>query len=164
MSENQTITNIKIAGIGGMGVLKASLILAEVVFKAGYDVKKAEVHGMSQRGGSICSDVRFGNEVFSPMIPNGEIDYLLIFQDDQRLLYDWECNDKTIVIMANQIDLTKLGNKKAFNIAMIGLLSCYLPPSKESWLDVIQSTFAEKFYEGNRAAFEYGRSLWKQKN
>ena len=63
------VTNIRIAGLGGMGVLKASLVLSELLFECGYDVKKAEVHGMSQRGGSISSDVRFGKKVISPMIP-----------------------------------------------------------------------------------------------
>lgn len=71
------ITNVRIAGLGGMGVLKASLILGELLFECGYDVKKAEVHGMSQRGGSISSDVRFGKKVVSPMIPDGKIDFLL---------------------------------------------------------------------------------------
>ena len=69
------ITNVRIAGLGGMGVLKASLILGELLFECGYDVKKAEVHGMSQRGGSKSSDVRFGKKVVSPMIPDGKIDF-----------------------------------------------------------------------------------------
>jgi len=59
-------------GLGGQGVLKASDILADVAFSAGLDVKKSDVHGMSQRGGSVASDVRFGERVFSPMVPRGE--------------------------------------------------------------------------------------------
>ena len=55
-----SVTNVVIAGLGGQGVLKASDILAEAAFRAGFDVKKSEVHGMSQRGGSVTSDVRFG--------------------------------------------------------------------------------------------------------
>jgi indolepyruvate ferredoxin oxidoreductase beta subunit len=58
------ITNIVVAGLGGQGVLKASDIIAEVAFGAGLDVKKSEIHGMSQRGGSVSSDVRFGERVF----------------------------------------------------------------------------------------------------
>ena len=54
------VTNIVIAGLGGQGVLKASDIVADVAFRAGLDVKKSEIHGMSQRGGSVTSDVRFG--------------------------------------------------------------------------------------------------------
>ena len=78
------ITNIRIAGLGGMGVLKASLILSELLFECGYDVKKAEVHGMSQRGGSISSDVRFGKKVVSPMIPEKKIDFLLSLAPNGR--------------------------------------------------------------------------------
>ncbi len=164
MIDKNTVTNIKLVGIGGMGVLKASLILAEVVFKEGFAVKKAEVHGMSQRGGSVCSDVRFGKEVFSPMIPSGEIDILVAIQEDQKELYLWECNEKTIIITAGQLDLTQLPNKKACNIAMLGLLSGYLDISTDSWLEVIKTTFKEQFYDGNKKAFEYGRSLWKTQN
>jgi indolepyruvate ferredoxin oxidoreductase beta subunit len=65
------VTNIVIAGLGGQGVRTASDIVADVALHAGFDVKKSELHGMSQRGGSIASDVRFGHEVFSPMVPAG---------------------------------------------------------------------------------------------
>ena len=60
------IVNIVVAGLGGQGVLKASDIIAEVAFRAGLDVKKSEVHGMSQRGGSVASDVRFGDPCCKP--------------------------------------------------------------------------------------------------
>ena len=70
--------NIAIAGLGGQGVIKASDIVADAAFRAGYDVKKAEVHGMSQRGGSVNTDVRFGPEVLSPLVPDGEVDVLVL--------------------------------------------------------------------------------------
>ena len=76
-------TNVVIAGLGGQGVLKASDILADVAFSAGLDVKKSELHGMSQRGGSVSSDVRFGERVFSPMVPEGEADFLVVIAADQ---------------------------------------------------------------------------------
>ena len=72
---SQRVTNVILAGLGGQGVIKASDILADAAVRAGYDVKKAEVHGMSQRGGSVTSDVRFGPRVLSPMIPRGEADF-----------------------------------------------------------------------------------------
>ncbi len=62
------VVNVIVAGLGGQGVIKASDILADAAFRAGLDVKKAEIHGMSQRGGSVTSDVRFGDAVQSPMI------------------------------------------------------------------------------------------------
>ena len=77
------VINIVVAGLGGQGVLKASDILTEAAFAAGWDVKKADVHGMSQRGGSVRSDVRFGPRVFSPMVTAGEADFLVVLAEDQ---------------------------------------------------------------------------------
>jgi indolepyruvate ferredoxin oxidoreductase, beta subunit len=74
------ITNILLVGVGGQGILLASEILAETFMLAGYDVKKSEIHGMSQRGGSVVSHVRFGAEVFSPIVPEGEGDILFGFE------------------------------------------------------------------------------------
>ncbi|MCU0857474.1 MAG: 2-oxoacid:acceptor oxidoreductase family protein [Pontiellaceae bacterium] len=155
---NEKVTSIKIAGLGGMGVLTSTQILADLFFRQGRDVKKAEVHGMSQRGGSICSDVRFGKKVFSPMVPAGEIDFLVLFQDDQLPLYEAECSPQTVILKPDQIDLEKLGNKRALNIAMLGLLSRYLDVSSEAWLEVIHEVLPEKLHQVNDAAFELGRS------
>ncbi len=77
---NSTVTNILLVGVGGQGILLASEILAETVMLAGYDVKKSEIHGMSQRGGSVVSHVRYGREVFSPTVPEGEGDILFGFE------------------------------------------------------------------------------------
>jgi len=74
------VTNILMVGVGGQGTLLASEILSEVLMQAGYDVKKAEVHGMAQRGGSVVSHVRFGKKVYSPIIPEGEVDVLFGFE------------------------------------------------------------------------------------
>ncbi len=75
-----SITNILLVGVGGQGILLASEILAEAFMIAGFDVKKSEIHGMSQRGGSVVSHVRFGKEVFSPVVPEGEGDILFGFE------------------------------------------------------------------------------------
>lgn len=77
---DHTVTNILMAGVGGQGTLLASEILSEVLMQAGYDVKKAEVHGMAQRGGSVVSHVRFGQKVYSSIIPEGEADVLFGFE------------------------------------------------------------------------------------
>jgi indolepyruvate ferredoxin oxidoreductase beta subunit len=74
------VTNILLVGVGGQGIVLASEILAEAFMLAGYDVKKSEIHGMSQRGGSVVSHVRFGREVFSPTVPDGEGDILFGFE------------------------------------------------------------------------------------
>jgi len=75
-----SITNILLVGVGGQGILLASEILAEAFMLAGFDVKKSEIHGMSQRGGSVVSHVRFGKKVFSPVVPEGEGDILFGFE------------------------------------------------------------------------------------
>jgi indolepyruvate ferredoxin oxidoreductase beta subunit len=72
--------NFLLVGVGGQGILTASDILAEVGLQAGYDVKKAEVHGMAQRGGAVISHVRFAETVYAPLIGQGEVDYLLAFE------------------------------------------------------------------------------------
>ncbi|MGD9849457.1 MAG: indolepyruvate oxidoreductase subunit beta [Desulfuromonas sp.] len=73
-------TNILLVGVGGQGILLASEVLSEVLMLAGFDVKKNEIHGMSQRGGSVVSHVRFGAKVYSPIIPEGEADILFGFE------------------------------------------------------------------------------------
>jgi indolepyruvate ferredoxin oxidoreductase beta subunit len=69
-----------LAGVGGQGTILASDILAEVGLKLGYDVKKAEIHGMSQRGGSVVSNLRWAPQVFSPIVPRGTADVLIAFE------------------------------------------------------------------------------------
>src|SRR3974377_2222264 len=77
------VTNVIVAGVGGQGVLKGTDILADVALRSGFDVKKSEIKGMSQRGGSVTGDVRFGERVFSPMVPSGEADFLLVLEPTQ---------------------------------------------------------------------------------
>lgn len=77
---SEQVTNILLVGVGGQGILLASEILSETFMLAGFDVKKSEIHGMSQRGGSVVSHVRYGREVFSPIVPEGEGDILFGFE------------------------------------------------------------------------------------
>lgn len=77
---SERVTNILLVGVGGQGILLASEILSETFMLAGFDVKKSEIHGMSQRGGSVVSHVRYGQEVFSPLVPEGEGDILFGFE------------------------------------------------------------------------------------
>jgi indolepyruvate ferredoxin oxidoreductase beta subunit len=74
------VNNILLAGVGGQGILLASEVLSEVMLMTGLDVKKNEVHGMSQRGGSVVSHVRYGEKVYSSIIPEGEVDILFSFE------------------------------------------------------------------------------------
>jgi len=81
------VTNILLVGVGGQGIIVASEIMADVFMAAGYDVKKSEVHGMAQRGGSVSTHVRFGRKVFSPLIKEGEADILMAFEELEALRY-----------------------------------------------------------------------------
>lgn len=77
MSETK---GIMIVGVGGQGTLLASRILGSVLIGQGYDVKMSEVHGMSQRGGSVVTYVKFGEKVYSPLVDQGEADYIIAFE------------------------------------------------------------------------------------
>jgi indolepyruvate ferredoxin oxidoreductase beta subunit len=152
-------TNVVIAGLGGQGVLKASDILADVVFSAGLDVKKSDVHGMSQRGGSICSDVRFGERVFSPMVPGGEADFLVVIAPDQIEVNRAVLREGGILIEPSQIDESTLPNKKSLNVALLGMLSRHLPLSIEAWTAAIARNLPEKLHDANFKAFSIGRDI-----
>jgi indolepyruvate ferredoxin oxidoreductase beta subunit len=151
-------TNVVIAGLGGQGVLKASDILAEVAFSAGVDVKKSELHGMSQRGGSVSSDVRFGERVFSPMVPEGEADFLVVLSPDQVPVNAAALREGGVLIEPSLIDESKLPNKKSINVALLGVLSRHLQFSEEAWTTALKSNLAEKLHEANLAAFYLGRN------
>lgn len=79
--------NFFLTGVGGQGTLLASNVLAQVGLKAGFDVKKAEVHGMAQRGGSVSSQIRWGDKIHSPLIGKGEVDFLVAFEKLEALRY-----------------------------------------------------------------------------
>ena len=74
------VKNIMIVGVGGQGTLLASKMLGHLLLGQGYDVKVSEVHGMSQRGGSVVTYVRYGDKVYSPVIDEGEADYIVSFE------------------------------------------------------------------------------------
>ncbi|MBP1734673.1 MAG: 2-oxoacid:ferredoxin oxidoreductase, gamma subunit [Deltaproteobacteria bacterium] len=104
MTDNNKVTNIFLSGVGGQGTILASNILAEVFLKAGYDVKKAEVHGMAQRGGDVTTHFRFGKKVYSPLIKYGDVDFLLSFELLEALRYiNWMKPDGKIIINRQEI-------------------------------------------------------------
>ena len=97
--------NIMIVGVGGQGTLLASRVLGNTVINEGYDVKVSEVHGMSQRGGSVVTYVKYGEKVYSPIIDKGEADVILAFEllEAYRALPYLKKGGKMIV-NAQQID------------------------------------------------------------
>jgi len=101
--ENNT-TNILIVGVGGQGVLLASELISETAMAAGYDVKKSEVHGMSQRGGVVTSHIKFGKKVYSPIIPYGQTDLLIAFEQAEALrAVDWLKKDGSVAVATTSL-------------------------------------------------------------
>jgi indolepyruvate ferredoxin oxidoreductase beta subunit len=130
MTDNSKVTNIFLSGVGGQGTILASNILAEVFLKAGYDVKKAEVHGMAQRGGDVTTHFRFGKKVYSPLIKYGDVDFLISFEMLEAARYiNWVKPDGKILINKQEI----------------------LPPSvslgQMAYPDTVEKTFKKYFKE-----------------
>jgi len=99
MSNNGKTRNIFLSGVGGQGTILASNILGQVMLNAGYDVKKSEVHGMAQRGGDVTTHFRFGEKVYSPLIKQGDVDYLVSFELLEALRYlNWVKPEGKIII------------------------------------------------------------------
>ena len=97
--------NIMIVGVGGQGSLLASKLLGHLLLTEGYDVKVSEVHGMSQRGGSVVTYVRFGEKVYSPVIDKGEADFIESFEMLEAARYlEYLKKDGRIVVNTQQID------------------------------------------------------------
>ncbi len=94
--------NILFCGVGGQGILLASELTAEALLAQGHDVKKSEVHGMAQRGGSVEAHLRYGEKVYSPLIEPGGVDILLAFEIMEALRYLPYLNKKSKVIVNTQ--------------------------------------------------------------
>ncbi len=98
-------TSVMIVGVGGQGSLLASKLLGRLLVDEGYDVKVSEVHGMSQRGGSVVTYVRFGEKVYSPIITDGEADIIISFEKLEAARYArFLKKDGHIVVNAQEID------------------------------------------------------------
>ena len=94
--------NIMIVGVGGQGTLLASKLLGKLLLTRGYDVKVSEVHGMSQRGGSVVTYVRCGNKVYSPIIDRGEADFILSFELLEALRWAEYLKKDGVILTNNQ--------------------------------------------------------------
>ncbi len=151
------VTNIVVAGLGGQGVVKASDILADAAFRAGLDVKKSEIHGMSQRGGSVASDVRFGPKVDSPMITRGEADCLIVVAPDQVEVNRGVLKPGGVLIEPGLLEGAGKISAKSVNVALLGILSKHLDIPLEIWEAAIKANLAEKHHRLNLEAFEAGR-------
>ena len=98
-------TNLMIVGVGGQGSLLASKLLGNLLVDLGYDVKVSEVHGMSQRGGSVVTYVRFGKKVYSPIVDKGEADYIVAFEKLEAARYaSYLKPDGKIIVNTQEVD------------------------------------------------------------
>jgi indolepyruvate ferredoxin oxidoreductase beta subunit len=99
MATDADVTNILMCGVGGQGVILASNIVSTAAMLANYEVKKSEVHGMSQRGGSVVTHVRYGRSVSSPLISRGRADFMLAFEKLESLRYIEYLSEDAIAIV-----------------------------------------------------------------
>lgn len=152
--------NITFGGTGGQGILKAAEICGWAAMLAGYHVKKSEVHGMAQRGGSVESHVRFGKKVFSPLVSSGAADVLVCFHKDEH-------ERLKVFLKPDGTDLTQLlekaqqaiENPRHLNTFLVGVLSARLPIKVEHWLAAIEAVFKKKYVEENKGIFLKGREM-----
>ncbi len=157
MADQETI-NILFCGTGGQGILTAAEICGWAAMLDGYHVKKSEVHGMAQRGGSVESHLRFGTAVYSPLIPKGEVDYLVAFEtgENSRLKNFLKPGGQE---MFNELEkaVNKIEDKRYINTYIIGLLSAKLKINEASWLQAIELVFHNKHAEENKKIFLFAR-------
>ncbi len=151
--------NVVFAGIGGQGVILASDLLTVAAFRSGFDVKKSELHGMSQRGGSVSSDVRFGTKVWSPMIPEGQADFLVSLAEDQVEVCRHLLKPGGIVLSPSMLGDYDPG--RSMNIAMLGALNAHLKLPDEIWNQLLAETFSGELLPVNQEAFRKGAEFVK---
>ena len=147
--------NIMIVGVGGQGSLLASKMLGHLLVQQGYDVKVSEVHGMSQRGGSVVTYVRFGEKVYSPIIDKGEADYIVSFEllEAARWIEYLKPTGRDCLALAEQA-----GSTKAVNMVLMGRLSKYFPDiPQEAWQASLEANVPAKVLELNKVAFALGQ-------
>jgi len=137
----RAVTNVVIAGLGGQGVITASDVLARAALRAGFDVKKSETHGMSQRGGSVHSDVRFGERVLSPMVTPGEADYLVVLEPAEVEPQRYLLRPGGELFRPDQVDARLLPGKRSLNVALLALLSRRLPIAPEAFHAALGESF-----------------------
>lgn len=154
-----SVTNVVIAGLGGQGVIKASDILAAAALSAGLDVKKSELHGMSQRGGSVTSDVRFGDRVVSPMVPRGEADFLVVLEATQVEVNLPLLRPGGVLLAPDLIPTDRLRNKRSLNVAMLGALSRHVELPADAILAAARAVLPQRLHAVNERAFHLGREV-----
>lgn len=183
--------NILFVGVGGQGTISASNLLSAALIELGYDVKMSEVHGMAQRGGSVSTQVRYGEKVYSPLIEKGTADYIMSFEKSESLRWIGFLKEEGKVISSlheirpylvnvgkevypeNSLSELKekgidvisldaqgkaiaLGNGKAANMILLGILAKELGFSQELLERLIKQYFKPQLQEVNLKALNEG--------
>jgi indolepyruvate ferredoxin oxidoreductase beta subunit len=156
------MTNILFCGVGGQGVLKASEICGTAALLQGCHVKKSEVHGMAQRGGSVESHVRIGSQeetIYSPLIIPQEADYLVCFHPDEanRLKGYLRTGGTSFLPYLQSFERANL-DSRFLNTYCLGILSAFLALDIENWMTALGTIF-RRAQEENQAVFRRGYEL-----
>jgi len=175
--------NIIIAGVGGQGVELASDILEEVALKEGLAVKKTDTQAMTQRAGSVVTQLRIGEEVASPLTGEGEADILLAFEKGEAARWseylrpgasaivndltipplsislgrETYCEDDEVMFIKGSERAAEMGDSTVLNVFMLGALSMLTPFNPELWEKVIARRLPAKTLDINLMAFQQGR-------
>ena len=149
--------NVLFCGTGGQGVLTAAEICALAAMHSGYHVKKSEVHGMAQRGGSVESHIRFGPHIFSPLIKPSQADYIVCFHEGEghRLNYYLKKGGMSFLTFLNDARY-RPADKRFVNTFFLGILSAFLPLAEEAWRAALTRQLKRAIAE-NEQAFGDGR-------
>ncbi len=162
--------NIMIVGVGGQGSLLASKLLGHLLLKYGYDVKVSEVHGMSQRGGSVVTYVRYGDKVYSPVIDKGEADFIVSFElleaarwteylkEDGKMVVNTQQTDPMPVItgaMAYPTDLVKKMKDLGLFVDAIDCLALAAEAGSLKAVNIVLMGRLSKY-------FDFPEADWKQ--
>ncbi len=183
------VINVLMVGVGGQGIVLASDILSDAAIQAGYDVKKSEIHGMSQRGGPVFSHVRFGPKVDSPVISTGEADVIYALERMELLRWAGHARKGATAVYVEQdmlpagvdaypvgldeqiarlfdrvvrVDSKALRGKvspKTKNTVLLGALSVFLPLPAAAYTEGLETLTPSGTGPVNRQAFELGREL-----
>ncbi|MBF0387405.1 MAG: 2-oxoacid:acceptor oxidoreductase family protein [Candidatus Omnitrophica bacterium] len=151
------VINILFCGTGGQGVLKAAEVTGVAAMCAGFHVKKSEVHGMAQRGGSVESHLRFGQQVFSPLVPKGGADILLPFHsgEEERLRGFLKPGGLNLLPFLGRAH--EKGVERMFlNTYMVGVLAGHLELGREFWMQALEQEFRAKKLAENINVFLAG--------
>ncbi len=132
MKENKF--NIIISGVGGQGLISLAKIIAQAAFESGFDVKTSELHGLSQRGGSVKTEIRFGKKIYSPLVSQGKADLIISLEEQEALAGIYYANKQTNFLI-NQLQTPTLGKSVSEKEILTALKkfskNIYLVPAKK---------------------------------